>query len=109
MIGGRASAGTAGATPRLLHAAAQGGSTNGRRDPVAYRTTVEVLVERGCELDAIVQWGGQGPRTTALEEALRVGNVPAAEAIRRAGGCCADGSAASHERWNKAYEAFRTG
>ena len=87
---------------------ALGGSTNGRRDPVAYRNAAELLIARGVEVNLHVTWGGQGPARTALDEALRHGNVAVAEALRRSGGTQADGQPASDERFRTAYLRYAT-
>ena len=65
-----------------LHAAAQGGSTNGQRDPDAYRRTAQILICYGVDVDRRATGdGGQ----TALGDAVRVGNRAVAELLRSCG------------------------
>ena len=65
-----------------LHAAAQGGSSNGRRDPEAYRRTAQVLVQHGADINRRATGdGGQMP----LGDATRVGNEAVAEVLRSLG------------------------
>ncbi|MEM7375201.1 MAG: ankyrin repeat domain-containing protein [Bacteroidota bacterium] len=63
-----------------LHVVAQGGSTNGKRNPKAYQKTAEILIRAGADINAVVQYGGQGPQMTALDEARKLGNK-AVEAV----------------------------
>ena len=54
-----------------LHAAAQGGSTGGKRDPDAYRRTAEILIAHGADINRVADGdGGQTP----LGDAVRAGN-----------------------------------
>ena len=65
-----------------LHAAAQGGSSNGRRDPEAYRRTASILIARGSPLERRAA-GDRGQ--TPLEDAMRVGNEAVAQVLRDSG------------------------
>lgn len=65
-----------------LHAVAQGGSSNGQRDPEAYRRTAQVLLEFGADINRRATGdGGQTP----LGDASRVGNEEVAELLRSLG------------------------
>ena len=65
-----------------LHAVAQGGSSNGRGDPEAYRRTAQILAEYGADIDRRATGdGGQTP----LGDAVRVGNESVAETLRSLG------------------------
>jgi ankyrin repeat protein len=65
-----------------LHAVAQGGSTNGRRDPEAYATVAERLIAAGANIDRRATGdGGQTP----LGDAERRGNTAVADVLRRHG------------------------
>jgi len=65
-----------------LHAAAQGGSTNGQQDPDAYRHTAQILIRHGVDVDRRATGdGGQ----TALGDAVRVGNRAVTELLRSCG------------------------
>lgn len=69
-----------------LHVVAQGGSTNGKRDPEAYQQTTEVLIQAGAEINAVVQYGGQGDKMTPLDEAQRLGNKAVEAVLLKHGG-----------------------
>ncbi len=71
------------ATP--LHACAQGGSSNGKDRPADYAKTAEVLIAGGVEINAVATYGGQEPRLTPLDDAIRVGNEAVAEVLRAHG------------------------
>ena len=65
-----------------LHAAAQGGSSSGQRDPEAYRRTAQTLIAHG----AIIERRAEGDRgQTPLEDALRAGNEAVAQVLRESG------------------------
>ena len=62
-----------------LHAVAQGGSSNGRRDPEAYRCTAQTLIEYDADINRPATGdGGQTP----LGDATRVGNESVAGVLR---------------------------
>lgn len=54
-----------------LHAVAMGGSSNGDRDPQAYRRTAEILLAGGADID---RQSNLENRTTPLDDAIRSGN-----------------------------------
>ncbi len=68
-----------------LHAAAQGGSTNGRENSEDYQKTAEVLIQGGVDFNTIAKYGGQAPELTPLDDAQRVGNKAVEEVLLKHG------------------------
>lgn len=69
-----------------LHAAAQGGSTNGKENAADYKKTAEVLINGGADVNAVATYGGQPPKLTPLDDAQRVGNKAVEEVLIKYGG-----------------------
>ncbi len=63
-----------------LHAACQGGSTQGQGDPEGYRKTAELLIEYGAKIDAASTDG-----VTPLADAVKSGNKAVEEVLRQHG------------------------
>jgi ankyrin repeat protein len=66
-----------------LHAVAMGGSTRGARDPEAYRTTAELLIARGADVNRRARGDRQ---QTPLGDALANNNDAVAAVLRKHGG-----------------------
>ena len=63
-----------------LHAAAMGGSTQGRGDPQAYQRTTEVLLAHGADINRHTN-----RQRTPLDEAIENDNDPVANVLREHG------------------------
>jgi ankyrin repeat protein len=63
-----------------LHAAAQGGSSGGNRDPEGYRRTAELLIAHGADINRRAAGGGG---RTPLDDAIRRDNQAVVSVLER--------------------------
>lgn len=70
-----------------LHAAAMGGSSQGKENPQSYQRTAEILIAHGADINRVTEGGRQ---LTPLDDALTAGNDAVAEVLRKHGARASD-------------------